>query len=685
MGRWAARGMRHVALAFGVLLSTMLGGCDFIDTIVRVPIVDVGASFEIADTTWFEGEHTLFVFYQIQAWEGLGPDSVVEIAYRTNEVNHDWTPLADFAPVHAHVPVDCGARKLCGSYSIAEPLQPRDVRVRVRYHKDGALALDADPLSNHVVALGPAHTSRSAVMYGVFDEENLHVQWRLRHQFPAIRNEEATRLGLRRAFTVTDSRYGDLPADRSTFVGNPYGYGALPGCPDAWDTHVMSPVQTTDRAMFDTQAYLVPSYTAGFACGTTTVTDARGTFVTSALAQKNPQTRPAFAALRTPITENVTLPVLLRVCQDPTSDNHQDMQKQRTSMDESALICIDDWQTMGFSDRLATRISEKVDTLRQDGNDMVLVITLNRPDDEPGVAQAVEAALAIVLPEENDQASPRVSGAFVFDTGVYTITRPEVTRLTLWCPGTRQPDPAGGANPSATSCPLQRVQRQPLGDSISFAQLPILPSEDQYEKFIEEYGANQTGRVTNTTYRAPVRTPTSENVPVGDFGVATFFNNEAITPEATDNFSYCAEDDTGNVVVRVPGIEDLLPLSSLGEVHRATGGGRYELGLVWDFPFLMHLEYISVLAAQFDLPEQIPLIAAFGIGNPAEQYLGAGAWAQDRFEIGDALAQCTAFCAHPTFNSAGVYNVDDLFTDYASRCYRPTFPQVGDGGFPSDP
>jgi hypothetical protein len=198
-----------------------LGGCE------KVPIVDIEARFALADFTWYAEEDTLFVFYRVDAEQGLGPASQIELAYRTDESDLGWTPLAELSPVHTHLPVDCGSRARCGSTSLHIPRVPRQVRLRLRFHRDGETTLDA-PVAFNVVGRGPAHTNRSLLVYGVFDESNGHVEWRVRHQFPSLRNEEVRALGLRRNLRVTDPRHGEVPV---SLPDNPYGYAFAAACP----------------------------------------------------------------------------------------------------------------------------------------------------------------------------------------------------------------------------------------------------------------------------------------------------------------------------------------------------------------------------------------------------------------------------------------------------------------------
>jgi hypothetical protein len=186
-------------------------------------------------------------------------------------------------------------------------------------------------------------------------------------------------------------------------------------------------------------------------------------------------------------------------------------------------------------------------------------------------------------------------------------------------------------------------------------------------------------------FLAPERTPISQNVEIGDFGVATFFNNEILTAAPGDAFSYCRSEDprVSAVVFRTELTPDPLPLELLPEAHEAVPQSSYELGLLWDFPFLLRLQYEVVIAGA---ASAFSLTVPFGITTSDEAYYGTELWQGGEFPLSNTLLQCTRFCDHPTFDSAGVYNVGTSFRgSFRKQCYRPRYPVPSDGGFPLDP
>ncbi|HEX5751630.1 MAG TPA: hypothetical protein VFZ09_35740 [Archangium sp.] len=660
-------------LLIGITAVT-IASCD------KVPIVDINAGFSLADVAWFEEEDTLFVFYRANAEQGLGPDSQLELTVRTDHFELPWTPLSQLSTVHTHVPADCGPKSVCGSTSVALSEPPREVKLRLRYHRAGEMTMDARVALN-VIGRGPAHTNRSLLVYGVFDETNTHVQWRARHQFPTLRNHEVQKYGLRRHFSISGRRHGAIAAD---FSGNPYGYGSVPDCPGALPPLDFGPVETTERAVFDVGTLPLSASESPVVCARATVIDAkRGTFEAVALARKNPQVRPAFPMLRSPITENTPIKFMLSPCRRTISAPHYKMQEQRLFLEDAPELCIDDWNVRGFADELAARLRTRIDEVRMQGRDMVLVLGLHHDDTTGRLGSVLEEALQKVLPFERDKSSPRVTGAFVYDSLARTVGRPELRRLVLWCPPNFSFDDLDDVPAAASStCPaVPEIPDIQLGP-FRFNQIPILTTRAQYLRFIEKYSESQAGRMTSMSFRAPENTPLTENVPVGDFGTATFYNNELITAEPGDAFSYCPDADQRKIVFRTPSTPPAA-LEQLPELHQSAPQPAYALGLFWDFPFLLKASYESSLAGAvtaygFSVP--------FGIGSSNEETWASQLWTTGEFPVGNILAQCTRFCDHPTFDTSVTYNVHALFRDaYRMQCYRPMFPRPGDGGFPNDP
>lgn len=681
--------------ALGVAVALALASCS------KVPIHDVAAGFTLADASWFAEEETLFVFYDVSAEQGLGDQSVLEIAYVTDDETVDWTSLTDLPAVHTHVALDCGTTRRCGSWSLHVPKEPRDVALRLRYHRDGEMALDADTVFN-VVGTGDAWSHRSYLAYGVFDATNRRVQWRGRHRFPTLRNEQASDYGLRRSLVVADAVYGTADLASSA---NLYGYGV--DCPGAFVPAGLSEVETDERAAFAEGELPLDASEATTVCALATVTDAKGTFTTGAIARKNPEVRPAFPELRSPIREAKVLPFFLEPCDRRISAEHEEMQRQRLLVGALPSTCIDDWDAPGFADALAATFSDAIERARPEGRDMVLVVGLHQ--DEDGASEAVQEALAQVVPEERLKTSPRLAGAFVFDSDGDGPSIPELDTSTLWCPATISQTDTDVTLANLTCAIAPDNPSVELGP-FSFGTLPILPSREQYLEFVDTYSEAQAGEVTGMSLRTPEFATTAEHVPLGDYGVATFLNDEAVSAEADDAFSYCATDDPAVIVFRSAFMESeafqallaqncesgglpedlcsygalgLLPLALLPSWHAAFPEASYALGLFWDFPFLLHLDFEtsaagSVTAFGFSVP--------FGIAANGESYLGTAMWTTDTFSLAETLTQCTRFCDHATFDSAGVYQVAAPFrTAYATSCYLPDYPEPGDGGFPLDP
>lgn len=668
----------------------------------KVELVPVDAGFVLADATWFEEEETLFVFYEVTARQGLGDPSVIEVSYSTDEERVDWTPVDDLPAVHEHLPVDCGMNALCGSASVAVPNEPRDVRVRLRYHRDGELALEPTTVFN-VIGPGPAWQNRSLVIYGVFDRANDRVQWRSRHQFPTLRNEQVEAYGLRRRFRVENQQAGTAPTNTTL---SRYGYGT--GCPDSLTPTPLGPVETSARAVFNEGR--LPAGFGGDAmlCADATVWDAAGPFVSSALARKNPEVRPAFPLLRSPVEETLRLEFFLQPCDRVISDKHEALQRQRLLMQDPRVVCIDDWDRSDFVDRLVNRFETALSENRSLGYDMVLLLALHQ--DEPGVVSVLEEALLRVVPPEADRSTPRLAGAFVFDSDAHNPRDPDLRSTVLWCPASLSGGSDSSPSPGAFGCAIAPENPEFELGPFTFGSLPILPSRSQYLDFLDSYGEDQAGEVTRFSVRAPEFTAGSDHVPFGDIGVVTFLDDEFFSADSNDAFSYCPQDTLDLFAFRTPTLssEDflgiaqdacregglppevctalesgVLPLALLPEWHRLVGENTYDIGIFWQFPFLVQMEFEVVAAGSLSA---VGLSIPFGFAQDGETFLGTPLWTEEAFALDELLTQCRRFCDHPTFDDAGVYQVRRPFDPtYATTCYAPRYPAFGDSGFPRDP
>ncbi len=681
-----------------LLLGAGLGaGCG------KVPLLDIEAGFSRADAAWFAEEDTLFVFYELTAQQGLSTHSVLEISYVTDTERVGWTALSALPQVHTHLDVDCGPTALCGSTSIPLADEPRDVRLRLRYHEEGSLALDAETVFN-VVGPGAPHSHRSYLVYGVFDATNTQVQWRGRHQFPTLRNEEASALGLRRALTVAAPSLGGAPG---VPVDNPYLYG-IP-CSGNRRALDWAPVSTDERAVFHPAQTPADGAVAPELCAEATVTDARGTHTTAAHARRNPEVQPAFPVLRSPVEEARQLRFYLAPCGGPIDADHDEMQRERMGFGSGVpKICIDDWDDPDFVPDLAATFREAVEAARPDGDDMVLSIVLQREED--GAADALEEALALVAPDERHRSSPRLAGAFVFDSDVRDLALEESVPVLLWCPTAFPTDRADVPSSAALTCAIAPDDTDFELGPLSFGALPVLPSRARYLDFIDTYSRRQAGEVTDRAFLAPRFATTSDHVDLGRFGVVTFLNGEQVSARGSDAFSYCKPRRVPPVAFRTAFMRTeefaelvdqacddgqlseqycetlrlgVLPLEQLPALHNSAPFPDYELGLAWDFPFLLRMTYEAFAAGSVSA---LGLSIPFGVAQNGEQYLGTRSWLAEETDLREVLTQCHRFCDHPTFDGAGVYRVRaDFRTTYETGCYTPRIARPGDGGFPLDP
>ena len=184
------------------------------------------------------------------------------------------------------------------------------------------------------------------------------------------------------------------------------------------------------------------------------------------------------------------------------------MQINRAQLMGEPEICTDSFRDASFPDVVAARLRARIDAVRADGKDMVLVLAIHHNELKGVLNAQLESALMKILPAENTRSSPRVSGAFIFDSLQYDILTPALRTLVLWCPAT-----IGGEDldkiPSIAqrTCPAQPDFPDINIGPFKVGTLPILATRPQYLTFIKKYSEGQAGRVTKLTFFAPERTP----------------------------------------------------------------------------------------------------------------------------------------------------------------------------------
>jgi hypothetical protein len=468
-------------------------------------------------------------------------------------------------------------------------------------------------------------------------------------------------------------------------------------------------LETDARAIFSASPIDPALVTRQTVCADVDVTDATGTFTATALARRNPDVVPGFPFLRTPVTAARPLQFDLVTCNNVVEPAHLQMQQQRL-LHDTATICVDNVDEPGRQAALAARINATIDAERVVGDDLVLTVVLNREDADEGVAVAVEAALQDVLAEERTKTSPRAVGAVVYDSASFEQRRPEAKPYLLWCPAAFGIDDLVElVDPSVLNqlyhCAVSLDVAVPVDlpeplDRLTVAQLPLLSTRRQFASYVARFGEGAVGETTKLTFLAPRRGADARDVVIGggiddptgildpfspfsSTDIATFFDDEYLTLLPEESLSVCAGDASAHVVAQADLDETPLSLTELPTRHENDPRARYQLGLRWDGAFYVRFDYRAVIGTT---TEVVGLTLPFSPSLPGSVSFREDLWTAATFDLRNELLKCRRFCDHPTFDSAGIYQVQVPFSPgYANDCYAPVFPKPGDGGFPDDP
>lgn len=456
---WASRcralaGASNAAFLRGLLASILLVVCTLVSLMScsKVPLKRYFPETRVAVSSWFAREQTLFLFWDLSIDEGFADDAVVEISVRTENGETGFRDVQSFPSVHRHSRVKCGSKALCGSQSVAFADRVLSAEMRVRFKRDGRLS-DEIPLVHQSIESGQTAQTLSAALYGVFDQANEVIQWRLRHQIPGLPNAEVRRLGLNRRFKLVPKRYGErLASERQNRAipdglgnVNPYAFGfdETAACPAGYAAEWAGalPVETEAPARWSDEPVPAEGRTAAVVCAEGQLEAASGEIPVHALALRNPETETAYGQLATSVRPARLLKFLLAPCGRTISEDHLNMQAQRLLMDRTVDVCLERTSQDVMQTRMASAFAAALDAERVSGEDMALLIAFHH-DDPSGDGvwhRALKGALESTLEYEQSKSSPRGVGAYVFDSLAAGELPQALSRQVLWCPSVPPP------------------------------------------------------------------------------------------------------------------------------------------------------------------------------------------------------------------------------------------------------
>lgn len=696
------------------LLAVLSLGCH------KVPLHENPGAFEVLSAHYFESEKTQYIFFAITglkpeqaktSWPSRFEIKADNVESAALKVQADGFSLIDYTQaVHRHRLVTCGEDRLCGSMSFKAEKAPEGFAVRFKYHENSPMKIEA-LVPNSVHKADRTASSQSAIVYGVFNEDNGRLQVRVHNNFGYPNDAELASFGMERRFEVSSVALENFSADEVNAMkdssGTPLLYpaetcsrdsgsrlAALPGGSAKVIAHIEG-----SQGWWPNQ--LDPSENLNSACFKARLLDRNGKPLSEswAMARRNPVLQEESLKVSSPLSESRLVPLVLSYCLNQadsanlTSKSFLEYQLFILGIKGASIdACFAVGQEEQFARELDRVLNEKIASARRtslDGKDFLLTVAINHRLSPVIVRfhEMIAEAIDRKIHEERILVSPRLVGAFVYDSDALETRSLERLRSenssSIWCP--RALDLAiDNADPTAANCNSLNGGEIELGPINFLIPMGTFPTLRTYVEYAQKYGDKGFSRNPKFAARS---LNTNVNSVSGEQGATyTFFDGERVEIEPGQRLRFCRDRDSEKLLSSV--VARTVEASGDGagtkkffnsnQLNWATLGGSakttVEIGLSWEYPFVGGLTYdVPIEGSVFNI---IPIQSSTG----GSQSIGDLKWTRQSWSIGRVLQKCLKYCDHPFFDEAGVYQSGTSWQMAKYRCPTPKVVEPPSGG-----
>jgi hypothetical protein len=271
--------------------------------------------------------------------------------------------------------------------------------------------------------------------------------------------------------------------------------------------------------------------------------------------------------------------------------------------------------------------------------------------------------------ESSTMISPRLVGGFVYDSRAPDMRISTRSPHVVWCPRIENPDsPTANADANCTPRRAGQVTLGPLNFLIPMGPFPTL---DTYVQYIRENGGDRgQSRNPQLAVRAVQTNENSMSDP-GGANLFTFFDGQRLSFNETERLRFCFDRDQDLTLqqlvfkkgdARSPSqVFDVVTAQNLANSGRAAS---LDVGLKWNNPFIGGFTFESPVEGK--VLSFIPISTTL----PGKQKIGDEVWARTNWNIGPLLQKCLRHCDHPFFDEAGVYQINQSWSEDV-RCPTP--------------
>jgi hypothetical protein len=650
----------------------------FLSTCKKVPLENDAGVFTFSSAHYFESEKTVYVFFEVTEL----PERLEHAFFEMNFQSYYGLARAyekiDFTKgVHEHELVKCSDRSLCGSYSFKSERQIHEVGVRLRYSSESDLNIEQSiPVNVHSYGYyedtAISSFNKSAVLYGVFDKGNSKMQVRVLDNFSSPSDSDISRFGMKRKFRVSNFNFVSISSLQDTYNCGEFE-GAdileLQGRKTAWVNKEFSPEDVSPSVCFGAKLLNKENVEIDRLAG---------------VGFRNPVIAKTAMTMRTPLSETKKIPVVLSYCTDNDYSakqvNQEFLDYQRFIVgfqDQPTDLCFKVGRENEFKQDLQALLAKKLTEAKADNpseQDLAFVVILhhNFTREFQIFHKTLAANLKLLVENERTAITPRLSGAFVYDSSTDFSKANNTSPQIMWCPRELPPETKNTvemANENCTNLPGSGLDLQ----FINFvAPMGPFPSLRNFSEYTQEYGHVGLARSPKFSLKAVQKSPLT--VDDGRNHI-TFFEATRLDVSADQYIHLCHERDTDKIL---PSLR-FKPASSPREVPSLTSDqieeiwrnprndDTYSLGLVWEYPFWGAIEYDAPVSGK--LVSVIPFQRSFS----QTQSLAEKRWRTPSWDLGQLMDRCIRYCNHPFFDEMGVYQLG-MRWDQDRRCTRSVYP-----------
>ena len=681
-----------------LLLGLVLAGCH------KVPLEPDTGRIDFGVAHWFANEQVAYVFFSLSERQARLIDPVWQLSWTgTNAAGgvtvHPYTAIDFSQGVYEHSATACGPDRICASYSFPSDGPLTQASLRFLYDKNSPLALELPlSISNHAAGLGA--DSQSALVYGVFDEANQHVQIRVHNNFGTPEDSQIAAFGMRRRFRITHAALQDV--DQATLEQAK----DTSGTPLLFPAPFCDPESTGgdgDQIISDGEGWLAESFdkadSAGGVCFTSQLLDKHGAPLPSGklagYGRRNPEIRDAPSlTLTTPLKETVQLPLAVEICpDDPAAGAMVDpafLKYQEYILgfgDRPADICFHIGDETGFATDFATLAAKRLASAKAsatDDRDFMFIVLLHEAfsSEFRAVQSAIAESLYALADDEAKKVSPRLVGALVYAGS--TLYQPTALqkRYVLWCPQDLADEVLQGSSPLANqNCTTSKASSLDLQVINFVAPLGPFPSLSHYQQYVSDFG--DTGLAHSPKLRF-LSVPAGVSTVTEQEDTVTYFDNERYVIGPGEAARICrdrADLDLASFRIRPTAQDAGIPGLKIDEINKLwlsdDAAGEYKLGIAWEYPFWGGVSYTGALSGK------VMSIVPFQKSFKSYETLGDPKWSTTSWDFGRYVQHCYRYCDHPFFDAAGTYQAQTGWRSYDGlTCPVSTYPKWPGGAPP---